>query len=203
MNKSSTRVFWLLIGLSTALHAMLFVAWFNFSNNTPVTFQQDKATISIQIVENNNVVTPSISKKSINIQNKIPKKNKTSKVLKEKKNTDKTPTQELNTQSIQTLVKSEEKKSLNKLYKLLYSAIDSHKMYPTSALRMQRQGTVQVAFNLLNSGELNNIEISNSSGYNALDKAALLAVKKIQPFHPAALYVSDSMDFKLNIIFQL
>lgn len=90
-----------------------------------------------------------------------------------------------------------------KFYTLLHTAINKQKYYPVSALRMQQQGTVRISFRLFNNGDLEEVEVSQSSGYHSLDNAALLAVKSIQPFHPAAEYIASVENFQLDIIFQL
>ncbi|MGD8483286.1 MAG: TonB family protein [Thioalkalispiraceae bacterium] len=89
------------------------------------------------------------------------------------------------------------------LYQLLHHAINQNKHYPLAALRMRQQGKVRVSFKLFNNGNVDALQVAQSSGYHSLDKAALLAVERIQPFQPAADYIAQVKDFQLDIIFQL
>lgn len=187
MDKSPTRVFWLLIGISSCLHALLFVGWFN---EKTVFIPASYSTIQVEI-SNKKEIPPST-------QNL-----KYEEVAKEKNNSELTikKEQKLTKQLLSTT--SIVEKNHKTLHRLIYSAIDLNKHYPLSAMRMHKQGTVQVAFKLFNNGNINNLKISSSSGSNILDNAALLAVKNIQPFTPAKKFVENTKDFKVNIVFQL
>ncbi len=58
------------------------------------------------------------------------------------------------------------------------------KFYPKRALRRGREGTVQVGFDILADGRLENIRLVKSSGVKALDNAALKVLRSIGRFKP-------------------
>ncbi len=89
------------------------------------------------------------------------------------------------------------------LLRLLYAAIDHHKRYPLSALRMGREGTTRVGFRLNPDGGIEHLQLSASSGHRALDGAALRAVAGISPFRKAAHYLSTAQDFQINVMFRV
>ena len=89
------------------------------------------------------------------------------------------------------------------LTKLLHGAINRYKRYPTAALRMAWQGTASVRFLLQQDGRLESLTLVHSSGYNALDRAALQAVQNISPFEPAQRYLDSAQTFKVDVVFNL
>ncbi|OCQ51747.1 transport protein TonB [Photorhabdus australis subsp. thailandensis] len=56
--------------------------------------------------------------------------------------------------------------------------IEKHKRYPRRAKKMKQQGAVQVKFSLLDSGDLTNPQLVQSSGTDELDRAALAAIQQ-------------------------
>lgn len=60
-----------------------------------------------------------------------------------------------------------------------------HPIYPKSARRQNREGTVQLKVYILENGEIGRIELFESSGSSDLDEAAIDAVKKWR-FNPAS-----------------
>jgi protein TonB len=56
--------------------------------------------------------------------------------------------------------------------------------YPEAALRYGLQGKLLLQFTILNSGELESMQIVRSSGSNVLDHEALRAMKAAAPFRP-------------------
>lgn len=62
--------------------------------------------------------------------------------------------------------------------------IESNKHYPRRAKRMGREGEVLVSFLVLADGTIKQLDIQNSSGSSALDKAALDAVQSVSGLLP-------------------
>lgn len=91
----------------------------------------------------------------------------------------------------------------NELTRLLYGAINRHKHYPRTALRMAWQGTARVRFLLQQDGRLGSLTLLHSSGYNSLDQAALQAVQNISPFAPAQHYLDGAQTFNVDVVFNL
>ena len=202
MTQSSTKIFWLLVGLSTALHAIIFVVWFNIVENKP---QNVSTNYVINLKLSNTKHSPEISSSKEESTRPVPDKTASTKPNFSEKKLSKLASTPSETSLIATASSEagSEKTNFKELNKLLHGAINKNKRYPLSALRLNREGTVQISFQLLKSGYINALKISNSSGYNALDLAALNAVKNIQPFIPAGQYVASVEKFILDVRFQL
>ncbi|MFT5392567.1 MAG: TonB family protein, partial [Gammaproteobacteria bacterium] len=85
----------------------------------------------------------------------------------------------------------------------LHTAIDAHKRYPTMARRQRREGTATVLFRLHPDGALDALEMDNSSGFEALDEAALRAVAAVAPFGPAQGFLARETRFRVGVKFHL
>lgn len=92
---------------------------------------------------------------------------------------------------------------LEPLRKLLHAAIERHRRYPKSALRMGRQGTVGIAFTLTPEGEVRDLVTARTSGVRALDRAAERAVAAIAPFRPAGNHLQTMAHFRVDVAFRL
>lgn len=91
----------------------------------------------------------------------------------------------------------------SELMSLLHQAIDRNKRYPQSALRMGREGSARVDFNLGPDGQIEALNIGNSSGVHALDIAASRAVQDIAPFPMAGRYLDRTQRFQVDVVFQI
>ncbi len=60
----------------------------------------------------------------------------------------------------------------------------ANRLYPRSAQRMRKQGTVRVRFNLARNGRISAATVVSSSGHRILDKAAVKALKKLGKYKP-------------------
>lgn len=203
MKAHTTKYFWLSTGLALGLHAMLFVVWpidepgsFNKiseSHHIEINLTEKKQHKPVQKKPEPAREIASINKTEVAKQKATLQKAEASQTSKPSTTEDRKATQPTHT-------KQQDNRAL---YKLLYSAINQQKHYPVSALRMRQQGKVRVSFRLFNNGNLDDLKVSHSSGYRTLDNAALLAVKRIQPFLPAEKYIARVRGFQLDIIFQL
>ena len=86
---------------------------------------------------------------------------------------------------------------------LLHSSISNNKEYPYLARRQRRQGVATVSFVLHPDGSIENAHLVASSHAMALDRAALSAVKKIEPFVAAQDYLDQSEKFQVDVEFNL
>jgi len=66
----------------------------------------------------------------------------------------------------------------------LREAIMLHRQYPSRARRKHQEGTATIAFVLRKDGVIEKSHIEGSSGYRALDSAALRAVEELGQFDP-------------------
>ena len=90
-----------------------------------------------------------------------------------------------------------------KFTRILHAAIDQQKHYPLAALRMRQQGTARIRFRLFEDGRVEEITLLKTSGYQSLDRSALLAVQNIAPFTPAREYLHDDKQFFVDIVFRI
>lgn len=97
----------------------------------------------------------------------------------------------------------EKETSLSELQRLLLVKIDQHKQYPVNAIRLRQEGSARIGFRLRKSGHIEKLAIMRSSGYRALDQAALSAISEIQPFEPASRFIREVASLQIEIVFQL
>jgi protein TonB len=89
------------------------------------------------------------------------------------------------------------------LLELLHDSISDNKEYPYIARRQHREGVATVSFVLHPDGSIENAHLVNSSRTKILDRAAMSAIKKIEPFKPAQVYLKSTEEFKVNVVFNL
>jgi protein TonB len=86
---------------------------------------------------------------------------------------------------------------------LLHDSISSNKEYPYLARRQRREGVATVGFILHPDGSIEDAHLVASSHADTLDRAALSAVKRIEPFAPAQDYLDHAAAFKIDVVFNL
>ena len=89
------------------------------------------------------------------------------------------------------------------ILELLHRRISDHKEYPYLARRQRREGVATVAFVLHPDGKIENTHLVTSSRAAALDRAAISAVKHIEPFTAAQEYLEHAEEFQVDIKFDL
>ena len=89
------------------------------------------------------------------------------------------------------------------ILELLHKRISDNKEYPYLARRQRREGVATVAFVLHPDGTVENAHLVTSSRAASLDRAALSAVKHIEPFTVAQEYLEQSEEFQVDIKFDL
>lgn len=89
------------------------------------------------------------------------------------------------------------------ILELLHRRISDNKEYPYLARRQRREGVATVAFVLHPDGKIENTHLVTSSRAAALDRAALSAVKHIEPFTLAQEYLDHAEEFQVDIEFDL
>jgi len=87
--------------------------------------------------------------------------------------------------------------------KLLHSRISDKKQYPYFAKRQRREGVATVSFVLHPNGDIEDARLVNSSRTKLLDRAALTAVEKIEPFEAAQDYLETAETFNIDVVFEL
>ncbi len=89
------------------------------------------------------------------------------------------------------------------ILELLHRRISDNKEYPYLARRQRREGVATVAFVLHPDGKIENTHLVTSSRAAALDRAAISAVKHIEPFTLAQEYLEHAEEFQVDIEFDL
>ena len=89
------------------------------------------------------------------------------------------------------------------ILELLHRRISDNKVYPYLARRQRREGVATVAFVLHPDGKIENTHLVTSSRAAVLDRAALSAVKHIEPFVVAQDYLQHAEEFQVDIEFDL
>lgn len=93
--------------------------------------------------------------------------------------------------------------NLTELILALHTRIEQNKQYPLIAQRRGKQGTATIRFLLSPSGDIENIEILQTTGHVALDEAATSAVSKAAPVNEAANFLVQTTQFVVNVTFAL
>ena len=92
--------------------------------------------------------------------------------------------------------------SNRQLLKILHDAIAAKQSYPESALELNQRGSATVGFYLYPDGNINSISMLQSSGYESIDTAAVLAVKSVGTIAEASLYLKKGEFFTIEVVFQ-
>ena len=80
--------------------------------------------------------------------------------------------------------------------------IERHKRYPARAKMMRKQGIVSVSFSVGTDGSLSGERVTNSSGDESLDNAALEAVRSARPVGPKPAGFTSSVSVPISFTIQ-
>ena len=80
--------------------------------------------------------------------------------------------------------------------------IERHKRYPARAKMMRKQGVVSVSFSVGADGSLSGERVTNSSGDESLDNAALEAVRSARPVGPKPAGFASSVSVPISFTIQ-
>ena len=80
--------------------------------------------------------------------------------------------------------------------------IERHKRYPARAKMMRKQGVVSVSFSVSSDGSLSGERVTNSSGDESLDNAALEAVRSARPVGPKPAGFASSVSVPISFTIQ-
>ena len=75
--------------------------------------------------------------------------------------------------------------------------IDAHKVYPQIAVRNGWEGRVLVEMRLEGDGSLTAVRLLEGSGYDVLDDATIVAVRRASPFPPVARVLTVPVEYRL------
>jgi len=86
----------------------------------------------------------------------------------------------------------------------LHLTLNAQKVYPPLAVRHGWQGDVSLAFHVDPTGAIQNVHVTHSSGYAALDQSAINALRRVGNIPNAPQWLDGGMtDLELPVIYQL
>lgn len=98
---------------------------------------------------------------------------------------------------------SNEHQQTERLVAMLHDQIQQVQIYPLSAMQLQREGRVKVAFILDQFGQVHHVRLIQSSHTQSLDEAAIKAVQMASPFKNVQPYLSAAQEFNIDVVFEL
>jgi TonB family protein len=110
---------------------------------------------------------------------------------------------DINDSNVSVLQSTDASHNRHSILELLHSSISNNKKYPYLAQRQRREGITTVSFVLNPDGTIESTRLINSSQTGSLDRAALSAVKGIEPFTVAKEYLDKSEEFRIDVVFDL
>ena len=82
--------------------------------------------------------------------------------------------------------------------------IESCRRYPNWAKKQGFEGIVSLTFTVLSTGQVQDIKIIQSSGFNILDEEAIVTIKRANPFPPIPEEFRKSyLEMEVSIVFKL
>lgn len=96
------------------------------------------------------------------------------------------------------------KKSLLRYQDSIKQKIQQEKQYPRWALRVGHEGEARITFSVLSSGQIKDLRLLSSSGFEELDKEAMDAVRRVSPFlsFPDG-FNKEKIIIELDIVFHI
>lgn len=102
-----------------------------------------------------------------------------------------------------TVVNITPKESKTRVASILYKNLKQHFNYPRIAIKRNWQGKVLLSLRVTASGKIENIQLSTSSGYDILDRAAIKSLSKIEFVPEMESWLAFDIDLTLPVIYQL
>lgn len=158
------------------------------------------STGSVMVVQiKNNKPHQAIQKNKIN---NIKKQNLSDKRIAQKKQSN----IEHNKQSKQIKTASINKvpaKSKARVASIIYKELNQHFTYPKLAVKRNWQGKVLLSLRVTSSGEIKNIKLNQSSGYEILDQAAINSLSKVDYLPEISSWLPFDIDLEFPVVYKL
>lgn len=172
----------------------------SFSGTTEIALSAQKESVfSIKIAEikhelaNSGIAAPIIKKAAIQTKPVINKKYKT-------------PAEEIKevrTEENNSIRQKKQNKILAQVRSDLIKKLKTNFTYPKLAQRKNWQGKVILSLRITASGEIKNIQLSSSSGYNVLDMAAIASLQQVGKLPNISLWFNNDINLQLPVIYEL
>lgn len=191
MNVSSPILLFILA--SAGIHAGLVI----ISNTSDITLPGYSGSVMVVQIKNKHfskAIKPEAVKKGIttiekDIANiKIPSKNKNRKKS--------TP---IETASID----KNSSTSKARVASILYKELNQYFTYPRLAIKQSWQGKVLLSLRVTSNGEIKNIQLNSSSGYDVLDQAAINSLSKVEQLPEISSWLPFDIDLEFPVIYKL
>jgi len=183
---------------SMVIHAAVVMSY----SKTEITLPYSKgSTFSIKIAEIKHIIlkdnkpTP-IKKNSPPHQIPVIKKNTAKNVPVAETKAEAKKEADVNTEEQQNKILATVKSKLIK-------KLNANFIYPKLAQRKNWQGKVTLSLHITSSGEIEDIQLATSSGYNILDKAAVTSLQQVKNLPNISLWFNDGINLQLPVIYKL
>jgi len=100
-------------------------------------------------------------------------------------------------------IKEQQNKILAQVKSKLIKKLNANFSYPKLAQRKNWQGKVILSLRITSLGEIENIELATSSGYNVLDNAAIASLQKVKNLPNISLWFNRGIHLQIPVIYTL
>lgn len=100
-------------------------------------------------------------------------------------------------------IKEQQNKILAQVKSKLIKKLNANFSYPKLAQRKNWQGKVILSLRITSLGEIKNIELATSSGYNVLDNAAIASLQKVKNLPNISLWFNRGINLQIPVIYTL
>jgi len=100
-------------------------------------------------------------------------------------------------------IKEQQNKILAQVKSKLIKKLKANFSYPKLAQRKNWQGKVILSLRITSLGEIANIQLATSSGYNVLDNAAIASLQKVKNLPNISLWFNKGINLQIPVIYTL
>ncbi len=86
---------------------------------------------------------------------------------------------------------------------ILYKELNQYFTYPRLAIKQNWQGKVLLSLRVTSNGEIKNIQLNSSSGYDVLDQAAINSLSKVEQLPEISSWLPFDIDLEFPVIYKL
>ena len=105
------------------------------------------------------------------------------------------------TQEQQILITQDESRA--RVISIIYKELNQYFTYPALAQKRNWQGKVELSLRVTSAGNIEDVQLNNSSGYSILDQAAITSLIKVGNLPQISSWLPYDINLKLPIIYRL